>query len=76
VALNWPGDLVFLILPMLLIGLFILIVAKLVAPGSSSGRVTSPGLEVLEERYARGEITRDEFLERKAVLTGDSAGAL
>jgi putative membrane protein len=26
-------------------------------------------LKVLDERYARGEITRDEFLERRAVLT-------
>lgn len=26
-------------------------------------------LRVLEERYARGEVTRDEFLERRAVLT-------
>jgi putative membrane protein len=26
-------------------------------------------LRMLEERYARGEISRDEFLERRAVLT-------
>jgi uncharacterized membrane protein len=26
---------------------------------------------VLEERYARGEITREEFLERRAVLGDD-----
>ena len=26
-------------------------------------------LELLEERYARGDVTRDEFLERRAVLT-------
>jgi putative membrane protein len=27
-----------------------------------------PALRMLEERYARGEIPRDEFLERRAVL--------
>ena len=27
-------------------------------------------LHILEERYARGEITREEFLERRAVLLG------
>jgi putative membrane protein len=27
-----------------------------------------PALRLLEERYARGEITRDEFLERRRVL--------
>jgi uncharacterized membrane protein len=26
-------------------------------------------LEILDERYVRGEITRDEFLDRRAVLT-------
>ncbi len=30
----------------------------------------SPGLEALEERYARGEINRDEFLEKKRDITG------
>ena len=30
----------------------------------------SPGLEVLEERYARGEINRDEYLQKKHDITG------
>lgn len=30
----------------------------------------SPGLEMLEQRYARGEITRDEYLEKKADIVG------
>jgi uncharacterized membrane protein len=29
----------------------------------------SPALRLLEERYALGEITREEFRERRAVLT-------
>jgi putative membrane protein len=31
--------------------------------------VGSRAIRLLEERYARGEISRDEFLERRAVLT-------
>jgi len=30
----------------------------------------SSGLEVLEERYARGEINRDEYLQKKRDITG------
>jgi putative membrane protein len=29
-----------------------------------------PGLDVLEERYARGEINRDEFLQKKQDIPG------
>jgi putative membrane protein len=34
--------------------------------------VQSSSLTVLEERYARGEITREEFTERRAVLRGET----
>jgi putative membrane protein len=30
----------------------------------------SPGREALEERYARGEISRDEYLEKKRDIAG------
>jgi putative membrane protein len=33
----------------------------------------SAALRTLEERYARGEIDRDEFLERRAVLLDDES---
>jgi putative membrane protein len=32
----------------------------------------SSALRVLEERYAQGEISREEYLERRAVLSGES----
>ena len=30
----------------------------------------SSGLDILEERYARGEINRDEFLQKKQEISG------
>ncbi len=51
--------------------LVIMLIVRLVK-GSSSMRRSGAGMQILEERYARGEITRDEFLERKVVLNEDS----
>jgi putative membrane protein len=40
-----------------------------VSPGTSSGAAGSKSaLQTLEDRYARGEIDREEFLQRKADL--------
>jgi uncharacterized membrane protein len=48
-----------------LIGLIVLLArrAPTTAPGPGGA-----GARLLEERYARGEITREEFLERRTVL--------
>lgn len=35
----------------------------------------SPGLEVLEERYARGEISREEYLQKKRDITEQTGSA-
>jgi putative membrane protein len=40
-----------------------------VGPHPMHGR-RSPGVEVLEERYARGEIQREEYLQKKKDLGG------
>ena len=50
--------------------LIALIVALVRGTRPSVRAPDGPGVRVLEERYARGEITREEFLERRAVLGG------
>jgi putative membrane protein len=35
----------------------------------------SPALDLLEQRYARGEVSREEFLERRAVLLQERTDA-
>jgi uncharacterized membrane protein len=60
-----------LVLNVLVIGVVIWLVFILVKRSNAGGRATtSPALAVLEERYARGEMTREEFLERRSVLVG------
>jgi putative membrane protein len=55
--------------------IFVLIVTLVRGrPGEGSTRGRSHALGVLEDRYARGEIGRDEFLERRAVLRGEGEG--
>lgn len=45
--------------------------ARTIAPSGmhQSYPQRSPGLDVLEERYARGEINREEYLQKKQDIT-------
>jgi uncharacterized membrane protein len=54
------------------IGLIVLMV-RWTRPAARDSK--GPALRLLEERYARGETTREDFLERRAVLRGVSPGA-
>jgi putative membrane protein len=56
----------------LLIALLVLLVRGLRTTARAS---RGPAMRLLEERYARGEISRDEFLERRTVLDASSPGA-
>jgi uncharacterized membrane protein len=61
-----------LVFPIVLIGLIALIARGTRTPARDAG---GPTVRLLEERYARGEINREEFLERRAVLFGTSPDA-
>jgi putative membrane protein len=66
---GWVPDIIFFgLLPLLFLGGLIVIGVLLIGSPKSSPTSRSGALAILEERYARGEITRDEFLERRDVL--------
>ena len=58
-----------------LLGLVAYAVLSMGRPGDRGGHEARrpPALDVLEERYARGEIGRDEYLEKRRDLTGEPA---
>lgn len=56
-----------LLVPVIVIGGIIWLIA-IVARRPNTGPSKSSALEILEERYARGEIDREEFLERRSLL--------
>src|SRR5581483_10687674 len=65
----WP---IHFIIPLLLLSIIVAVVVLLVRymTGPSNRALGTgprpPGLDVLEERYARGEINRDEYLQKKS----------
>lgn len=65
---SWWGLVVFL--PFLVFFALIVVLVLSLRRRSPSARRPSHAMQLLEERYARGEIGRDEFLERRAVLRG------
>lgn len=54
---------------MLVLGLIIVAILVWIVSGGSRRSEPTAGLRVLDELYANGEITRDEYLERKKVLS-------
>lgn len=71
----WEGvGVIWALLGMLATGVFWIILAavviKLVKSRPGSTPAPPSALRILEERYARGEISREEFAERRDVLTG------
>ncbi len=69
----WPFH---FIIPLLFLALIVTVVVWLVRYSIGWGDLPPrserrpPGIDVLEERYARGEINRDEYLEKKRDILG------
>ena len=66
--MPFHGILSLLFLILIVVG--IVAVVRNVSGGRGGRRSRSPGLDVLEERYARGEIDREEYLQKKRDLGG------
>ncbi len=73
---GWFGPLHFVV-PLLFWTLVVTAIIFVVRRGFRSGQASLVGhrltsLELREQRYARGEINRDEYLQKKADLIGSS----
>lgn len=69
---GWAGGLFMLILWILIIVLIILLIRRLVSSGNSQSSSSQQGdsaLEILKNRYARGEIDKEEFEAKKKDLS-------
>ncbi len=74
---GWPGMLfgpVFMILPLVVVIVAVVVVVRWIGgPWHAAGPPYTPppnrtALDILKERFARGEIDRDEFEERRRLL--------
>jgi putative membrane protein len=67
----WWGLVVAGVVALALLALVIGVVAFLIRSRPGAGPTARTGaMRILEERYAGGEISREEFLERRSVLSG------
>ena len=71
-GLAWGAILVVglvkLVILVAIVALAVVLVRRLSQPNQSSGHHSEDALEVLKARYARGEITREQFLQMKEDL--------
>lgn len=58
---GWLGMLLIWVVPIILL----LVAIKHLSTGSRSGEKGKTPLEILEEAYVRGEISREEFLQKR-----------
>lgn len=77
--MPWPWMLAHSVLSLLFLVLLVTIVVAFIRAVSRDSRTArgrrSRGLAVLEERYTRGEIDRDQYLRMKRDITDHGAAA-
>ena len=67
---GWVGG--FLMMALFWGGLALVayLLVRTTRPGSTTPSEPAKGLDILAERFARGEITAEEFKERRSVIEG------
>lgn len=72
---HWMGGigmiLFWLVVVLLVVALFKYVTSKPTTSTNSLGLATKTALDYLNEAYAKGEISRDEFLQKRADLKRD-----
>jgi putative membrane protein len=64
---GWIGPIIMVVLLALIITALVLLIRYL-ARGSRAGRSESSAMEILKTRYARGEISKEEYEEKRRDL--------
>ena len=64
------GPVMMILFVALTVAVIVLVVRWLGGPGTTQGRKGKNALDILEERFARGEIDKAEFEERRQALGG------
>ena len=67
---GWFMGLIMLLIVLAVVVVAVLIALKLAGVSGEGGSTSRSALEILQERYARGEIDKAEFDERRRTLAG------
>ena len=79
-GVGWGGWIMMTLAMVAFLGVVVFIVVALFRGTGSSGRTDQPAgrqqtpQEILDERFARGEIDEDEYYARQATLRADQRG--
>ncbi len=67
-AWGWGMGIFGALFMLLVVGLIVWLIVYLARDSQGRGTAAKDALDLLDERYARGEIDREEYLERRADL--------